>query len=374
MPRVSEQSSCENPMVSVAMITYNHEKFIAQAIESVLMQEVDFPVELIIGEDCSTDGTRRIVQNYASKYPNVIRALLPEQNLGATKNSTAVDAACRGKYTAFLEGDDYWSDPRKLRVQVEWLEKEPNCMICAHRFQVLDEESQRISNDPHEAHFAGQPQIEVTYQNFLNPFLLQTLTVMHRRKGLIGFSDRTIKIDSVRWSHLLSQGGVATIFNRFMGVYRKHGAGMYTQLTVDQQQEFGFEQMLAIVSHEGFASKDVRETYGHFAKMVYQGKIERIRRELIALEEHVAKVLKSLPSEYGIGGIEQLYNRLVGVSGRLLIIILKLHWKSVSKVDTKHQGGIRQVFLLGQLLFLLVAALPLLIWYGCVRIWRMGVR
>jgi len=370
MPRVSEQSSRENPMVSVAMITYNHEKFITKAIESVLMQEADFTVELIIGEDCSTDKTRHIVIDYARKYPNVIRALLPEHNLGPTKNSTDVDNVCCGKYIAFLEGDDYWLDSQKLKIQVEWLEKESSCMICAHRYMVLEEETQQISYDPNEAHFGGQPYINITYQNFLNPFLLQTLTVMYRRKGLKGFSDRLNKADSVRWSHLLSQGGVGTVLNRFMGVYRKHGAGMYTQLNVDQQHMFGFEQMQAIVTHEGFASKDVKDTYGHFAKVVYQGKIEKIRRELIALENHVSDTLNGLPIGFKVGGIEKLYNRLIGFCGRLLVVVLKLHWKSISQGGTKRQFGFGHLFLLCQFLFLLVAALPLFVWYFCIQIWR----
>ena len=114
MIRVAEQTGCDQPTVSVAMIAYNREPFIAQAIESVLMQETAFVVELVIGEDCSTDGTRRIVQAYARKYPNVIRALLPEKNLGISRNYEAVWQACRGKYIAWLDGDDYWRSPQKI--------------------------------------------------------------------------------------------------------------------------------------------------------------------------------------------------------------------------------------------------------------------
>ena len=130
MPRVSEQTSCENPTVSVHMITYNHEKFIAQAIESVLMQETDFPVELIIGEDCSSDSTRRIVEEYVRKYPNVIKAFLHEQNVGMANNSDAVGNACRGQYKAFLEGDDYWTHPKKLQKQVQLMEANPHYLMC----------------------------------------------------------------------------------------------------------------------------------------------------------------------------------------------------------------------------------------------------
>ena len=86
------------------MITYNHEKFIAQAIDSVLMQQTRFDYELVIGEDCSTDGTRAIVVEYQQKHPDKIRLLLPENNLGMHENGRRALKACRGEYIAFLEG------------------------------------------------------------------------------------------------------------------------------------------------------------------------------------------------------------------------------------------------------------------------------
>src|SRR5437763_17117291 len=95
MIRLAEQTGCDQPTVSVAVITYNHEDFIAQALESVLMQETEFVVELVVGEDCSTDGTRRIVQAYAGKCPNVIRPLPPDRNLGMPVTYQAAWLACR---------------------------------------------------------------------------------------------------------------------------------------------------------------------------------------------------------------------------------------------------------------------------------------
>ena len=103
-------SSLPDVKVSVAMITYNHERFIAQAIESVLMQQTDFAVELVIGEDCSTDKTRAIVCAYGERYPERIRLLLPERNQGMIPNFVATMNACQGQYIALLEGDDYWTD------------------------------------------------------------------------------------------------------------------------------------------------------------------------------------------------------------------------------------------------------------------------
>ena len=116
----------KNPLVSVQMITYNHEPHIAQAIEGVLMQETDFSIELIIGEDCSTDRTRDIVLDYQKKYPEIIRVVTSEHNVGMIKNGWRTNKACRGKYIAFCEGDDYWTDPLKLQKQVDFLEVNPD--------------------------------------------------------------------------------------------------------------------------------------------------------------------------------------------------------------------------------------------------------
>src|SRR6266702_1500393 len=123
--------------LSVLMITYNHEKYIAQALDSVLMQEVDSNYEIVIGEDCSTDNTRKIVLDYQRKYPNKIRALLPDKNLGMLWNFVATYEACQGKYVAILEGDDYWSSPVKLQKQVDFLDKNTGCVVCCHAAQVL---------------------------------------------------------------------------------------------------------------------------------------------------------------------------------------------------------------------------------------------
>src|SRR5205809_2060265 len=147
MIRVAEQTGCDQPTVSVAMIAYNRERFIAQAIESVLMQETAFVVDLVIGEDCSTDGTRRIVQAYAAKYPNVIRAFVPEKNLGMAKNYETVWWACRGQYIARLEGADYWRTPQKLQKQVALMEANPHYSMCGTKTQFVTNSSDGAEKD-----------------------------------------------------------------------------------------------------------------------------------------------------------------------------------------------------------------------------------
>ena len=119
----------DNPLVSVKMITYNQASYITQAIEGVLSQKTDFPFELVIGEDCSTDGTREIVLRYAEAHPDIIRVVTSESNVGTRVNSRRTTEACRGKYIAWCEGDDYWHRDDKLQLQVAYLEAHDECTL-----------------------------------------------------------------------------------------------------------------------------------------------------------------------------------------------------------------------------------------------------
>ena len=118
--------------VSVWMITYNHEPYVREALDSVLSQETSFPFEIVIGDDASTDGTRRILQEYAAAHPGRIRLLLHERNLGMIANQNAAFAACTGEYIAMLEGDDYWADDSKLERQVAAMRANPECRLSFH--------------------------------------------------------------------------------------------------------------------------------------------------------------------------------------------------------------------------------------------------
>jgi glycosyltransferase involved in cell wall biosynthesis len=128
------------PKVSVRIITYNHEKYIGSALDSVLMQEVNFPYEIVIGEDCSTDNTRKILLEYKERHPDLIRLLLHEKNTGIHYNIRQTVATCRGRYMAMLDGDDYWTDPHKLQKQVDFLDNNPGCPLCFHSVEVRHED------------------------------------------------------------------------------------------------------------------------------------------------------------------------------------------------------------------------------------------
>lgn len=130
----------KHPVVSVYMVTYNHESYIRQAIDGVMMQKTDFEFELVIGEDCSTDRTREICFEYQKKYPDKIRVIWWHENVskyGGNKRRTI--AHCRGEFLAFCEGDDYWTDSLKLQKQVNLMRQYPSAGLCLTSAEILQE-------------------------------------------------------------------------------------------------------------------------------------------------------------------------------------------------------------------------------------------
>ena len=136
-----------DPVLSVIFITYNHERYVEKALRSVCEQETDFPFEVVVGEDCSTDRTREILKKVAEEYPDRVRLLFREKNFGRpTLNVYNTTMECRGEFLAYLEGDDYWTDPHKLRKQVDFLRSNPEYMACTHGCVMVDEEDRPIKD------------------------------------------------------------------------------------------------------------------------------------------------------------------------------------------------------------------------------------
>ena len=121
--------------VSVCVATYNHEKYIAECLQSLVDQKTNFRFEVIVGEDCSTDSTREIVREFAEKYPDIIVSIYHEENVGGNKNYLATHDAAKGEYIAHMDGDDY-ALPGKLQAQYDFLIKNPSIAVCFHRIYV----------------------------------------------------------------------------------------------------------------------------------------------------------------------------------------------------------------------------------------------
>ena len=247
--------------VSVAMITYNHERFIVQALESVFMQETDFLVELVIGEDCSTDGTRAIVCEYADRYPGRIRLLLPERNQGMIANYIATLNACRGQYIAFLEGDDYWTDPRKLQKQVDYLENHPDYSTCFHRAVCLDQ-----INGENTGHILGPRIIQPSYStddllrygNFA-----PTASLVFRKSFLPQLPEwfPQCPIGDFPLQVLLSQKGPMGFIDETMSLYRLHCGGLWSSADSTFRIETSLVYLLLLGKNLDLTKRDSWKSY-----------------------------------------------------------------------------------------------------------------
>ncbi len=133
-------------LVSVCVVTYNQENYIAECLESLINQKTNFKFEIIVGEDCSTDNTRDIVKKYAEKHPDIIVLLLHEKNIGPFHNVKKVYKEAKGKYIAHMDGDDF-ALPGKLQKQFDILEQNKDCIICAHNMQLVDSEGNNKGKD-----------------------------------------------------------------------------------------------------------------------------------------------------------------------------------------------------------------------------------
>jgi hypothetical protein len=212
------------------MLTYNQRAFVSEAINSVVAQQTSFPVEVVIGEDCSTDGTREIVSSYAERCAERVRVISSEANVGMYRNLVRTWAACRGRYIAVLEGDDYWSCSTKLQRQVEWLEAHPTTTVCAHQARVIGDGGEDRGVIPLSGATA-------TFEDLLLTNLIPTCSVMYRA-GIV--TAIPAWIDGLKlgdWPlHLLhAQQGNAVVLPEVWAVYRQHGAGAWSSMRLEEQ-------------------------------------------------------------------------------------------------------------------------------------------
>jgi len=216
----------QQPKVSVLMITYNHERFIAQAIASALMQQTDFDYEIVIGEDCSTDRTREIVKAFQRQYPERIRLLLPVQNLGVNENLAQTLRACRGQYVAILEGDDYWISCHKLQKQADFLDAHPECTSCFHPVIWFDDDEKRT---PWVRPGKNQRKIS-TIKDLMYANPSHTSSVMFRCRLFGEFPDWFYTITLADWAInvLNTQHGWMGYIDEIMSKYRIHSGGIWS--------------------------------------------------------------------------------------------------------------------------------------------------
>jgi len=255
-----------NPLVSVHTITYNHAPFIRQCIEGILMQKASFLFELVIGEDCSTDGTREIILEYARKYPEIIRVITSESNVGIKGNAKRTFLACQGKYIAICEGDDYWTDPNKLQKQIDFLENHPDYSLCCHASKIVFEGEERQT----EIVRMADTDKTFTVDDFLAPMgknFIRTETVVFKRAVIHELPEwyQDIIVGDYPLFLLLAFHGNIRYIDQVMSVYRKHGGGAWTSNINDA--EFQEKYCLSIV--------EMYQRFDEYSDYIYHDKIQK---------------------------------------------------------------------------------------------------
>jgi glycosyltransferase involved in cell wall biosynthesis len=213
----------EEITVSVALIVYNHEKYLRQAIDSILMQEVNFKYEIVVGEDKSTDNSREILLEYKSRYPDKFVLLFREQNVGGTKNVYDIFMNAKGKYIAILEGDDYWIDSSKLQFQLDFLEKNRGYLGVSHIIEARDLQGSYLASHPSSPKIVGK---DASLELFLMGYYFSATATVFRNIFLDKSSDYSIYYKAHKYvgdltlCMLLLDNGRIKVLNHTMSAYR----------------------------------------------------------------------------------------------------------------------------------------------------------
>lgn len=225
------------PLVSICCLTYNHASFIKACLDGFLAQKTDFPIEILVHDDASTDGTDAIIRDYAERYPQIIYPLYEDENQYSKGMQNEMDivynyARARGKYIATCEGDDYWTDPLKLQKQVDFLEEHPDYSVCFHRCEHLHVDTGTMTKDGCGRHFRqGKEGVDISLDMFFESWVTQPLTMMFRKSMFSASWQKRYRHyrDMHEIYHLLSAGkGYLMSFEG--GVYRFHEGGIMSQI------------------------------------------------------------------------------------------------------------------------------------------------
>jgi len=285
MPHEKEMTSviAQVPLVSVCIQTYQHASFITQTIESVLMQKTDFPVEILLGEDESTDGTREICLEFADKYPDKIRLFLNER-----KNVIYIDGQptgrwnfmnnlkqAKGKYIALLPGDDYWTSPDKLQRQVEFLEKNTNYSLCFHDVYI-HAEGQIPLRFPD---ITGKTRFILT--DLFDHWFIPTCSAVFRNKISFPSWFTDVASGDIALLFLAAEQGDFHYMHEALGTYRRHPGGIsrthiYYKKVIDMTRLYHYIDLYFEKEYREFANSAIK---ADIEKYVVAQRVDEIRKQ-----------------------------------------------------------------------------------------------
>jgi glycosyltransferase involved in cell wall biosynthesis len=302
----------KSPLVSILCLTYNHIKYIEDALDSILNQKVDFDFELIVFDDCSTDGTTEVIKAYAGKYPEIIKPVLQPENLlskgiGLYRIYTQyLLPLAKHKYIAICEGDDFWSDQAKLQQQVDFLEKNPQYTICFHKVGILKngQTNYEIYDEYHRRILGNRS--EFIFTDLLKDNMIPNCSVVYRNV-VQEFPDLFKNLNFPDWPlHLLyAEKGKIGYINKFMAIHREHEKGLWNgssyadkikstlEFYIDLLQYFGNKhQTLVYESMKRYYNEISPEELGKdfkigftFGKLTKQKEVDELRSMLKIIQQ-----------------------------------------------------------------------------------------
>lgn len=276
----------EKPLVSICCITYNHERFIRDAIEGFLMQKTDFPIEILIHDDASTDGTANIVRAYQEKNPHLIRAIYQKENQHSQGKKVihTLFRMVRGTYIAHCEGDDYWTDPLKLQKQVEFMEAHPECSICCHGVTF----SYQDGRPDHYGGFLVPKRNTYTLRDLCKVGFISTCSTVYRNNLYTEFPSELKTLAMGDWPlHILNaEHGIIWFIDDDMATYRVHENGYWSGMDIIDRKIKVIDAYMAINTYLGgrFEREIMTSVWAYWLKIselyARSGNIEQSRQYL----------------------------------------------------------------------------------------------
>ncbi|OBB63395.1 sugar transferase [Mycobacterium sp. 852014-50255_SCH5639931] len=290
--------------MSIVTTTHNQEAYVRQAFDSFVAQQTDFPVEVVVADDASTDATTMIIGEYVERYPQLFRPIFRPENLGLNANLVGALSIARGQYVALCEGDDFWTDPLKLSKQVAFLDQHPDTAVCFHPVRVMWDDGRADDSKFPPIYLRGNLSLEaLLLMNFI-----QTNSVMYRR--LQRYDDIPRDIMPLDWYlHVLhaAHGDIAML-PETMAVYRRHAEGMWHNQVVDPPKFW------------------LTQGPGHAATFdamfdLFEG--DTVRQQLIAvMADWILHQIAKVPGPEGRAALE----KTIAQHPRFAMLALQHHW------------------------------------------------
>lgn len=220
-------------LVSIVSLAYNHAPFIRQCLDGFVMQKTNFNFEVLIHDDASMDETADIIREYEKKYPDIIKPIYQTENQYSKGVKILADIlfpSAKGRYIALCEGDDYWTDPYKLQKQVDFLEANPDYVMCSHNFKVYHEEKKTFIIDSYYDNYSEQKNCTYTLDEYFNLWYTQPLTCIFRNGSYLNkIPHKKYKYfrDNIFFYYVLKEGK-GILMSEIMAAYRKHSNGIFS--------------------------------------------------------------------------------------------------------------------------------------------------